>query len=108
MAISDGTRRTVQGAQSNPAGTDSLPLDHYFRLLWHRKWWVLAVWVVVSATTYVIVRRLPDVYMSETVILVDPQKVARDKRGYFGLVLDQQDAHGVSSPASILRFARNR
>jgi len=75
VAISDGTRRTVQGAQSDPGGTDSLPLDHYFRLLWHRKWWVLAVWVVVSATTYVIVRRLPDVYMSETVILVDPQKV---------------------------------
>src|SRR4029077_19372048 len=40
-----------------------------------RKWLVLGVWLVVSLATIIIALRLPDVYTSETVILVDPQKV---------------------------------
>jgi len=49
--------------------------EHYLRLLMHRKWLVLGVFLAVSATTFIIARRLPDIYTSETVILVDPQKV---------------------------------
>jgi len=36
---------------------------------------VLGVFLAVSATTIIVVRRLPDIYTSETVILVDAQKV---------------------------------
>ena len=49
--------------------------EHYLRILLHRKWLVLAVFLLVSAGTVVYSLRLPDVYSSETLILVDPQKV---------------------------------
>ena len=52
-----------------------LPLEHYLRLLMHRKWWTLGVWLLVSLATALVAYRLPDIYTSETVILVDPQKV---------------------------------
>ena len=48
------------------------------RLLLHRKWLVLGVFVAVSAATFVIASNLPNVYTSETVILVDPQKVPEE------------------------------
>jgi polysaccharide chain length determinant protein (PEP-CTERM system associated) len=44
-------------------------------LLLHRKWLIFSVFLAVSAATIVIARQLPDVYTSETVILVDAQKV---------------------------------
>lgn len=49
--------------------------DRYFRLLVHRKWLILGIWMVTSLATVIIAYRLPDVYTSETLILVDPQKV---------------------------------
>ncbi len=49
--------------------------EHYIRILLHRKWLVLATFLLVSAGTVVYSYRLPDVYSSETLILVDPQKV---------------------------------
>jgi len=49
--------------------------EHYLRLIMHRKWLVLGTFVVVSAATYVVSSRLPNVYTSSTLILVDPQKV---------------------------------
>jgi polysaccharide chain length determinant protein (PEP-CTERM system associated) len=48
---------------------------HYLRLIAHRKWLVLGVALTVSAGTFVFSHYMPNVYMSETVILVDPQKV---------------------------------
>ena len=50
-------------------------LDHYFRLILHRKWLVIATFLTVSISTFVVVYRMPNIYTSETVILVDPQKV---------------------------------
>src|SRR6266545_253682 len=50
-------------------------VEHYLRLLYHRKWLVLSVFVVVSAATAAISRSLPDIFLSYTLILVDPQKV---------------------------------
>jgi polysaccharide chain length determinant protein (PEP-CTERM system associated) len=44
-------------------------------MLLHRKWLVLSIFAAVSAATAVIASRLPNIYTSETVILVDPQKV---------------------------------
>src|SRR4029079_5875816 len=56
-------------------GFGDLSPEHYLRVILHRKWWVLAVFLLVSAGTYMYARRLPNVYSSETLILVDPQKV---------------------------------
>ena len=73
---------TTTGGGSAPAhktgpaqfGPEISP-EHYLRLLLHRKWLVLAIFVVVSAATCIYTSRLPNVFTSETVILVDPQKV---------------------------------
>ncbi len=48
---------------------------HCARLVWYRKWLVLVTAVVVACATFVAAQRLPDIYTSETLILVDPQKV---------------------------------
>ncbi len=58
-----------------PGMSASLSPQHYLRLIIHRKWLVLAVFVVVSAITMTVAYYLPNVYTSQTVILVDPQKV---------------------------------
>jgi polysaccharide chain length determinant protein (PEP-CTERM system associated) len=44
-------------------------------ILWRRKWLILAPLVVCSIGTYMVAKRLPDLYRSETLILVVPQKV---------------------------------
>src|SRR5580692_1165707 len=49
--------------------------EHYLRLIVHRKWLVLGVFAAISAGAVVYSHFLPNVYTSETVILVDPQKV---------------------------------
>src|SRR4030095_7336948 len=53
----------------------SLSPEHYLRIILHRKWWVITVFLVVSAATVVYSSRLPDIFASDTLILVDPQKV---------------------------------
>jgi polysaccharide chain length determinant protein (PEP-CTERM system associated) len=53
----------------------SVPPEHYVRLLIHRKWLVLGVTLAISAGTAIVAHFLPNVYTSDTVILVDPQKV---------------------------------
>jgi len=57
------------------SGAGQLPLEHYVRLLRHRMWLVLGVWLLITGVTVVVARLLPDTYTSETLILVDPQKV---------------------------------
>ena len=52
--------------------------EHYIRLLLHRKWLVLGVFLTVSAATIIFAYTLPNIYTSETVILVDPQKVPEE------------------------------
>jgi len=49
--------------------------DEILRILWSRKWLILAPFVVATLATGVTARRLPKVYRSETVILVVPQRV---------------------------------
>ena len=66
-----GGRQTTATAD---AGAERSP-EHYLRLLWHRKWLVISVFAVVSAATAITAYYLPNIYTSETVILVDPQKV---------------------------------
>jgi len=64
--------------RTNPGflgGTGEVSLEHFLIVLLHRKWLVLGVFLLVSAATAGITYRLPDVFTSETLILVDPQKV---------------------------------
>lgn len=65
-------RQKMASLVSGPA---ALPVEHYTRLLLRRKWLVLGVWALVSAVTAIIAYRLPNIYTSDTLILVDPQKV---------------------------------
>jgi uncharacterized protein involved in exopolysaccharide biosynthesis len=53
----------------------TLSPEHYLRLLWHRRWLVLGTFVLVSTVTAVVSYRIRDRFTSETLILVDPQKV---------------------------------
>jgi len=66
-----GRNRPVRANQR----TSLLTPEHCLRLIFHRKWLILGVFGVVSAVTAVITTRLPNVYSSDTLILVDPQKV---------------------------------
>src|SRR5215467_13746124 len=65
------------GRRVGPAegGAVQLAPEHFLRVLAHRKWRVLGIWLLGSVATILIALRLPDVYTSETLILVDPQKV---------------------------------
>lgn len=60
---------------SSPAGQIEVSIQHYLRVIVRRWWLVLGVFVLVTIGTVIFTSRLPDVYSSETVILVDPQKV---------------------------------
>src|SRR5580698_9275794 len=76
MTPSSGNR--VSGkprVTSGIGGASQISLEHYFELILHRKWLVLVVFAVVTAATFAFTRTLPDIYMSETTVLVDPQKV---------------------------------
>jgi len=68
-----GARQKAAGAFSS--ALDQASLEHYLRMVIHRKWLVLGVFALVSAATMIYASRMPDVYTSETLILVDPQKV---------------------------------
>jgi len=56
-------------------GRGDVSLEHYLCLLIHRKWLVLGTFLLVSFGTFIVSLRLPNIYKSETVILVDPQRV---------------------------------
>ena len=59
-------------------GFGETSLQHYLVLLLHRKWLILLVFILVSAGTAIVASRLPNIYTSETLILVDPQEVPSD------------------------------
>ena len=64
----------LQRPKGKIPGAD-IPLEHYLRMVIHRKWLILAVFLVVTAGTAVYAWLLPNIYTSYTTILVDPQKV---------------------------------
>jgi polysaccharide chain length determinant protein (PEP-CTERM system associated) len=74
MALSGPVAHGNRHTKPAHAGVE-LSLEHYWRLILHRKWLVLGTFIVVSLSTAIVAHRLPDVYSSETLILVDPQKV---------------------------------
>ena len=56
-------------------GIGDISVEHYLLMLQHHKWLVLLTFLVVSAGTAIYAHYLPDVYTSQTLILVDPQQV---------------------------------
>jgi len=69
-SITGRNRRTGADQRAN-----LLTPEHCLRLIFHRKWLILGIFGFVSAVTALITTRLPNVYSSDTLILVDPQKV---------------------------------
>ena len=65
----------AKAASSAGLGTGQVSPEHYLRLIVHRKWLVLGTFVLVAAGTLIVSSRLPDIFASSTLILVDPQKV---------------------------------
>ena len=65
-----GSRQRV--AAMNVGGAS---LEHYLQIILHRKWLIAGVFLVTTVATVLLVQALPNVYMSQTLILVDPQKV---------------------------------
>jgi polysaccharide chain length determinant protein (PEP-CTERM system associated) len=68
-------KRTRPRAASGDSGFSQVTIEHYLRLLYHRKLLILGVFALLSTLTFVVSSRLADIYVSETVIHVDPQKV---------------------------------
>jgi polysaccharide chain length determinant protein (PEP-CTERM system associated) len=60
---------------SRPKAPLELSPAHYLQLILHRKWIVASVFAAATVGTAVISQTLPNIYTSETVILVDPQQV---------------------------------
>src|SRR5688500_11214657 len=50
-------------------------LEDYVRMGWRRKWLILLSFVLIAAGTLIWSQSLPNLYRSETVILVVPQRV---------------------------------
>ena len=76
MANSDTTPGAVRARASTVKTVGpSLSPEHYLRILVHRKWLVIGTFLVISAATAIYSYRLPDIFTSDTLILVDPQKV---------------------------------
>jgi polysaccharide biosynthesis transport protein len=72
------TNANSSGAGSRPkqsAPSAGLPVEHYARVIFHRKWLVLSVFALIAGGTAFYAESLPNIYQSETLILVDPQKV---------------------------------
>ena len=67
-----------ESSSSFARGSNSLAelgLGDYVEIARRRKWWIILTATAFTVTTIVAVLRLPNVYHSETTILVDPQQV---------------------------------
>src|ERR1700724_2802240 len=90
----------IEGARQRSAlnaGLNQISPEHYLRLLIHRTWLIIISFLLVSLTTAAITYRLPNVYTSETLILVDPQKVP-DAYVKSTVTGDVRDRLGTVSP----------
>ena len=85
-------------SQGHFAAAPPISIEHYLRVLLHRKWLVLGTFVVVTGAVVLWSLKLPNVYSAETVIMVDPQKVPEsyvrstvtgDVRGRLGTLSQQ-------------------
>jgi polysaccharide biosynthesis transport protein len=67
----------MQSSSANPANEllGQLQLRDYVQIARRRKWWIILTAISIAVASFVVIWRLPNIYRSETVILVDPQKV---------------------------------
>lgn len=72
--LNSGTAPGGRPKGSGPKTLDVSP-ERYLRIILHRKWLVIIVFVLVSVGTAIYSSLLPNVYTSDTLILVDSQKV---------------------------------
>src|SRR5687767_5654105 len=49
--------------------------EDFLQIVWKRKWLILVPFIVIASATALYTRRLPDLYRSETLILVVPQRI---------------------------------
>ena len=52
--------------------------SEYLKILWRRRYFVLVPFLLVSATLCYAIRKLPNIYESQSLIIVDPPKVSPD------------------------------
>jgi polysaccharide chain length determinant protein (PEP-CTERM system associated) len=66
-----------QSSSSGSAGRlfGEIQLRDYLGVARRRKWWIILTFTVIFVSAVVVAMRMPNIYRSETVILVDPQKV---------------------------------
>ena len=57
------------------SGNPGFSLLSIARTIWKRKFYIVSAWILLTAVTYIIVKQLPAVYVSESLILVDSQKI---------------------------------
>jgi uncharacterized protein involved in exopolysaccharide biosynthesis len=65
---------TTTKTQATSTSPEFSPLS-IARMLWKRRRLAIAVWLVISALTAVVVQRLQAVYKAEVLVLVDPQRI---------------------------------
>ena len=66
----------TQPEEEEPAsGHPGFSLRSIARTVWKRKFCIVAAWILLSLVTVGVVRRLPAVYLAESLILVDSQKI---------------------------------
>src|SRR5262245_29446734 len=53
-------------------------LRDYLALLVRRRWWVIVPFVALSALTVLVSRLLPKIYVSESMVLIQPRDVPTD------------------------------
>jgi uncharacterized protein involved in exopolysaccharide biosynthesis len=62
-------------SEESSSDRPALSLLSILRAWWKRRASIIAIWIVVAAGAIELVRILPAVYMAETVVLVDSQKI---------------------------------
>ena len=74
MAIPASSTSNRAKSSTGSLGINISP-EHYIRLILHRKWLVIGAFLIVTGATMLVTWQLPNIYASDTLILVDPQKV---------------------------------
>ncbi len=73
--MSNSNNPSGGGRQKSRAPIATVPVEHYLRLIQHRKFLILAIFVVVAGGVAIYAKRLPNIYTSDATIVIDPQKV---------------------------------
>jgi polysaccharide chain length determinant protein (PEP-CTERM system associated) len=70
----DWPERSPGAMRKKPANS----LSDYWDIFLRRRWWIILPALVIACGTTAVVSKLPKIYLSQTTILVEPQKVPPD------------------------------